>query len=295
VSSEAVYFKGGNHEIFLIHDIRYGLIPFGIAIPNVKSFLEKYDITAGMELIWQDHELYFPDAGIDIVLDEKETPASNGCKPDREAVMRKVAGGTEILKKCGKGIVKEILWKTEAEGFDSIYMKKAFAPLQKLESGMKNEDAPEIHAALCALVGLGPGLTPSLDDFLTAVIAACKFIERSWKTKIRGTEILADQIMQLAQERTGEFSAAYLTAAAEGGSFSLIEDLICAEDAYESRCERLLAVGGNSGADLLTGVAWSFQYILNDSSAVRTFASGESHMAIQIERIDLKQSEMTHV
>ena len=259
--SEGIYIKSSDHKMFLIHDFRYGLIPFGFAIPNAKTFLERYEIKVGMKLIWKDPVLYFPEIKAQIVVEEKEVPALSSCRPDKDTVMRTVRRGIEILRKSSKGSVKEILWNTESETINDIYMRKAFLPLKKLENGMKNEDASEINTALYSLLGLGPGLTPSMDDFLTAVLVTCIFIERCWRTEITGAEILADQVKKMARERTGEFSAAYLTAAADGGRFSLLECLL-SNDSNLSNYETLLEVGGNSGADQLTGVIWSMLYIL---------------------------------
>lgn len=268
VFSEAAYFKSSTDEMFLIHDIRYGLLPFGIAIPEAKRFLEQYNIKADMELTWQENVLYFPEAKVFIVVSETEESISDGCIPNNDAMRRTVICGTDILRKCGKGCAKEILCVGKSEEITNIYMKKAFLPLKRLEKGMEDEDAPEINGALLSLLGLGPGLTPSMDDFLTAVLFTCLFVARHRKIEIPGIKILAAQIMQWARERTGEFSAAYLTAAAEGGSFSLLEDLICAEESVELCCEKLLAVGGNTGADQLAGVIWSLQYILKQYEVI---------------------------
>ena len=101
---------------------------------------------------------------------------------------------------------------------------------------------------LAPLVGLGPGLTPSGDDYLGGVLGRVSLRDRLW------------QILEpLVAERTVDISAAHLAAAAEGFGSAALNRVLCAilvgatERVVADAITALAAVGHSSGWDALAG------------------------------------------
>jgi hypothetical protein len=109
------------------------------------------------------------------------------------------------------------------------------------------DDAPVLES----LIGLGPGLTPSGDDFLGgALIALHAFGERDAAAR------LAASLQPLVRVRTHPISVAHFDAACEGfGNAALhacLHDVASARDPRRSLA-RVAAIGHTSGWDALAG------------------------------------------
>ena len=106
-----------------------------------------------------------------------------------------------------------------------------------------------------ALVGLGPGLTPSGDDVLLGVFAALHLPGSPGEDRKR----CADAIVACAGKRTNAISLAALRAAAGGRVRARIEALLAAllregtADAL-ARLRPVLAIGATSGRDIVAGL-----------------------------------------
>jgi hypothetical protein len=115
-----------------------------------------------------------------------------------------------------------------------------------------------------ALVGLGPGLTPSGDDFLVGFFAVLH-LPRS-PGEVFTSVCLA--VLSDVERRTNAISAAALKAAAQGrvraSLHALIRELVAGERAgVEAALARVLAIGSSSGADIAGGVVSGFQVQLD--------------------------------
>jgi Protein of unknown function (DUF2877) len=90
--------------------------------------------------------------------------------------------------------------------------------------------------AAAPLLGLGPGLTPSGDDFIGGFL----IVSRDRR--------VAEWALALAPERTNRISAAHLAAAAAGEAAAVFHDALGG-----GPLAPLLALGHSSGWDMLTG------------------------------------------
>jgi Protein of unknown function (DUF2877) len=104
------------------------------------------------------------------------------------------------------------------------------------------------------LIGLGPGLTPSGDDYLGGVLVALRWLGR-------GSQ--ADSLWRWLEprlaERTSAISAAHLAAAAAGQVHEALHEVLANLSAWEApnlhpSLARLDAVGHTSGWDALAGI-----------------------------------------
>lgn len=104
-----------------------------------------------------------------------------------------------------------------------------------------------------ALIGLGPGLTPSGDDCLGGAMIALHHFGRC-----DVAHRLAAAVLPIAARDTSVISAAYLRCAARGEGarvlFDALECIVTADDAaMDARLDAIDAVGHTSGWDCLAG------------------------------------------
>ncbi len=106
-----------------------------------------------------------------------------------------------------------------------------------------------------SMIGLGPGLTPSGDDFLVGLFAVLNIAGSPCCGRLNGG---ADVLLHAA-DATHAISLAALSAAAEGrvreSIATLIESLIHGTPATLTEpLRRVLAIGATSGADIVAGI-----------------------------------------
>ena len=111
----------------------------------------------------------------------------------------------------------------------------------------------EVSLASGGLAGLGPGLTPSGDDFLIGAMYGLWSSLPSAEAKALSGEICAASL-----GRTNRVSAAWLAAASEGHAIEAWHELVDAlyasdEDVVVRSCRQLIDLGHTSGADALAG------------------------------------------
>jgi Protein of unknown function (DUF2877) len=99
-----------------------------------------------------------------------------------------------------------------------------------------------------ALIGLGPGLTPSGDDYLGGMMVALHALARDQRA-----QALWRWLQPRLAARTGPISAAHLAAAAEGEAHEALHRVL--QDPSPVAFAALSAVGHCSGWDALAGAA----------------------------------------
>ena len=124
-----------------------------------------------------------------------------------------------------------------------------------------------------ALIGLGPGLTPSGDDFLGGAMIALHHCGRR-----DVAHRLAGAVLPIAARDTSLISAAYLRCAArgEGASvlFDALDSLAAADSAtMDARLDAIDAVGHTSGWDCLAGAALACEVLQASARSTLTASS----------------------
>lgn len=123
--------------------------------------------------------------------------------------------------------------------------------VEPLARAIDDDDAHLAEADALPLLGLGPGLTPSGDDLVGAVLFAKRLLgmDGQWV-------LLTRRLIDAAQTRTHAISAALFGDLAEGRSFGalhwLVECLV-GDDQVLPAARDLTAIGHSSGWDMLTG------------------------------------------
>jgi hypothetical protein len=116
---------------------------------------------------------------------------------------------------------------------------------------------PVPASALDTLLGLGPGLTPSGDDFLGGLLVALRHLGA-----LDLAQCLASEVLRRASRRTNDISRAHLAAAAEGEGLAPLHDILARLGGggtfRGSGCLSAIdAMGHTSGWDALAGVTFA--------------------------------------
>jgi hypothetical protein len=132
-----------------------------------------------------------------------------------------------------------------------------------------NVDA--IGGAAAAIAGLGPGLTPSGDDFLAGAMMGMRMGNRKWEMANGDSTDHASRVLPLASglfaaaaPRTTHLSRAFLHAASKGLADERWHNLLVALSAenpaqLERSATSVLNFGASSGLDMVAGFLWQLK------------------------------------
>jgi hypothetical protein len=150
---------------------------------------------------------------------------------------------------------------------------RARPAVSELVEGIVAGGTGRVSSAARRLAGLGYGLTPSGDDFLTGVCGALGLAAAVLSDNVGGrqTRSCRDQAMAIAAAAVGRttlLSATWLDFAARGEFSAEVGDLLVAladmnGDEIERAARQLLAVGGLSGLDTAVGVLLGSRAVLS--------------------------------
>jgi hypothetical protein len=110
------------------------------------------------------------------------------------------------------------------------------------------------------IVGLGPGLTPSGDDFLGGLLFTARSLQKIYPEKFPWTEEAISELLDWARTRTHPISHAILSDLARGHGPEPLHDLVTGLlggtelDPVMKAVLRLADIGHSSGWDMLAGV-----------------------------------------
>ena len=150
----------------------------------------------------------------------------------------------------------ENLWPFTSQGASttqSDLLTHADQAAQALRAGWEGDDV-RLREGATQLAGLGRGLTPAGDDFLTGVML--------WAWVAHPTPAaLCNKIVQVAAPRTTTLSAAFLRSAARGECSAawhqLLAALVKTDSDLTASIRQVLAHGATSGADTLAGFLYA--------------------------------------
>jgi hypothetical protein len=120
---------------------------------------------------------------------------------------------------------------------------------------------PDMTALTRALSGLGPGLTPTGDDLLVGVAAACRRLVAGGFWPATRRDVLFAVLAEMGDTGTTSVAREMVGRAAVGqfpevltGFVELLGDRNARADQVQAATGRLAAIGAHSGADMLAGV-----------------------------------------
>ena len=144
---------------------------------------------------------------------------------------------------------------------------RAFPVLCRLSAAVRERRQDRVFNAARDMLGLGPGLTPSGDDFLTGLMVT----DLAWRRRFPSRPTIGEREMwrRLAEEATGltgKISCQQLRLAADGASNEVFER-VCwrlsrADERVLSDIPSLTRFGATSGLDYLAGVVFALRHLL---------------------------------
>ena len=255
VFSKAMYLQLPDGRLIMLHDETFGLIPFGVGLRTyVELAAKQLTVQAGAAGLLDGGLLTIDGCPVSIRLEARACAPVSAVRPARGALESGAAAWGRRLSGCGKGAVLPLLGLGRP-GEENLFARAAQKPLAQLRGALVSDSRADMEAALLGLLGLGPGLTPSLDDFISGLQYTLLFSARNWGLSLAGTPVLTEAVQALAPRRTNPFSACYLLSTACGERFSLLESFLDGQAFLNSGAgEQILRIGASSGADMMCGI-----------------------------------------
>jgi len=143
----------------------------------------------------------------------------------------------------------------------SPLLQAAVPVLEALLAAAGQERELELIPALTTLIGLGPGLTPSGDDFLVGFLSVLSLLEKGNPRIGSFARALRQAIREAGQEKTTPVSREFLLAACSGEFSEPFHRLYRAAAALDgpgtlAAAVRFTGIGHTSGIDGLTGIIY---------------------------------------
>ncbi len=164
------------------------------------------------------------------------------------------------VHKHGEGIAGTRAFSPDGSSVDRAMVAAVHYNTDGLCQALAHDDMPRARAHAERLLGLGPGLTPSGDDFLLGLLAALNLPG----SPARACCSLGTHVVEWAGKRTHLISAAALRHAANGrvraSVIGLCEALMHATAAQMlSALDQVMRIGSSSGSEIAAGVLAGFR------------------------------------
>ena len=131
--------------------------------------------------------------------------------------------------------------------------------VKRLAKGISDFDYKEITEASKRLIGLGPGLTPAVDDFLLGILASLYYMGYYFGNHLENLKKIAGFMIYDLPGRTTFISEIMLRNGMKARFSELIRDLMLAvihNTSVQDECVNLLSIGGTSGSDCAAGIVF---------------------------------------
>jgi hypothetical protein len=269
----------GDGTLIALLTLDRGETPHGIRLNTPDGFtFEQQGVTARAEAARRGGNLRIAGAGFSVDLraarrwqarlDEVNIDLS---KPNRSSAWRVAFDALAAHPETSQAIAGVALLVTQhgVSGDIAPLAVSASGAVRALVQATSAFRLDEARKAAGDLVGLGPGLTPSGDDFLTGYLAGL-WVTAGVSSKRRGfAEAFAAEVEKLAA-RTNDISRTFLVDAAQRQVSGVIADLIRAiayhddPETIRQAAQAAMAVGKTSGTDSVAGLllglmAWQKQ------------------------------------
>jgi hypothetical protein len=147
----------------------------------------------------------------------------------------------------------------------------AVGPKREIARACRDRDLPRVLELGRALIGLGPGLTPSGDDFLGGLLFVAQHLHAAYPEAFDWKQQSIDDWLDWARPRTNPISYAILCDHAGGKSVEPLHNLVAA--LLQSKplnemilaVQALLAIGSTSGREILSGALTGMLFIASTS------------------------------
>ena len=257
------YVQTPSGEILCIADQSLGHSPLTLSANLPEEIdLRLVGVTEGVQLTVEDHSLRIGPLVLGLQEAVVWTPYRTTRPVDQGTIQlmsQLVASISSQAPSDGLGCLIPHVETLASARYDAVHYHTPLATLAagavaELVDGLISDDPRSTQAGVRGLLGLGPGLTPSGDDFLAGLLLALHTDNSAMPASV------ALPVAANAPAMTGAISISMLNQAARGlGSehcHQLINALIDGQPQDEVLCRThaLIAVGHTSGWDTLAGI-----------------------------------------
>jgi Protein of unknown function (DUF2877) len=258
-------------ELVTLLAAKLGNVPHGIRLAGPIAPFESW-LIPGQNAILDNLALRVPDAGITVDLSGAAVWRGAVAAVSMDLCAMDPGGGT--IAAALRELRATLVERAPEQGFApllvgragaSCSVERAFAArlshtLPMLARSTERRDVPAIAGAAARLVGLGPGLTPSGDDFIAGYLAAL-WSRAGFENGIDAMlQPLADLLAPLFL-CTNAISRQMLSDAAQGRFAERLVDVtiaIAGASDVVNATAHALASGHSSGADTLCGLLFGY-------------------------------------
>ncbi|QNB46485.1 DUF2877 domain-containing protein [Thermanaerosceptrum fracticalcis] len=155
---------------------------------------------------------------------------------------------------------------------DSYLIKAVLKVLIPLTEAIRSGDQVGVYRGGRSLIGLGPGLTPSGDDFLSGFMSSLYCGAKALGFETTGVWRCNQEIVRAAKGRTNLISYTQILYASQGQTpehiHALLNALYYGEDDEQliKAVKRVLGMGSTSGSDLLAGIGMAMEFLLTQDT-----------------------------
>jgi len=153
---------------------------------------------------------------------------------------------------------------------DDSFAERARPGIERVMWGIFSLDRAAVTENVKTIIGLGPGLTPSCDDFLCGLVVSLKTgaTVLSMSDDTGFFDEIAGSIYEEARQRTTVFGSSMLREAREGvcplAVVSLIHCLLTEDMEQTAEVSKtLVRMGETSGADIAIGVFYGIRFLVS--------------------------------
>ncbi len=150
-------------------------------------------------------------------------------------------------------------------GRENIYTKLLSTKLSQIDLHIIEQDESKLSDKLCSILGLGPGLTPSGDDFIYGVLSVLFYYNRLSGKSSDWLSLAAARISNAARNLTTVISYNMLRSCINGEFSEYIKNLLIGilyGNNVEPLLKKVLQIGSSSGADIAAGILYCLKILM---------------------------------
>jgi Protein of unknown function (DUF2877) len=287
VFEHAVYIRGSGDTLVKVIENKEFVSPTSIVIgkPEHPTF-KSVNIKEGTEVIINENELSACDTGFSVNLANASTWYSPNFSEltthlSLEEINLNLRVLHDVIYTCPsrEGLVP-LLENVELYGPMEVFLKvqkptvseKARPYIERFMWGLFSADLESVTGNAESILGLGPGLTPSCDDFLAGLILGLKLgariLYRNETASLDFFNKASEEILRIAKNKTTIYSISFLDEAVHGEGPSAIMELICnvitkGPDHVAKASRTLIGMGETSGADISIGICYGLRFLIS--------------------------------
>jgi hypothetical protein len=291
VFDHALYIHVGKNSLITVIKNENYISPTSILIKNLgdKSF-KSIGVVEGMRVKFDSHSLIFVDNAIAIKLGKASNWVLAQFPTDSPVSLTGINLNLRVLRDAiytcpsREGLVP-LLENVELYGPIQFFLKPqkpAFSEtarphIDMLMWGLFGGDFHKVINGALSILGLGPGLTPSCDDFLSGLILSLTIggnaLLRGRKKQVDFYRKVSAQIHRVARGKTTIYSENLLDQACHGEGPKAVMELIHSiltknPNQVASISKIVINMGETSGADIAIGVYYGIRFLISQIESI---------------------------